>query len=57
MIYIILFFWKYEGDSYTLIRANMIAKIEAQNKSTNLKPTKSFNGNTFYIINLHLIFV
>ncbi|KAL4135975.1 hypothetical protein QTP88_007549 [Uroleucon formosanum] len=31
-------------DSYTLIRANMIAKIEAQNKSTNLKPTKSFNA-------------
>ncbi|XP_060855881.1 SANT and BTB domain regulator of class switch recombination-like [Metopolophium dirhodum] len=30
-------------DSYTLIRANMLAKIEAQNKSTNLKPTKSCN--------------
>ncbi|CAI6357524.1 unnamed protein product [Macrosiphum euphorbiae] len=27
-------------DSYTPILANMLAKIEAQNKSTNLKPTK-----------------
>ncbi|XP_025191196.1 uncharacterized protein KIAA1841 homolog [Melanaphis sacchari] len=35
-------------DSYTLIRANILAKIEARNKPAGIKSTKTFLGNNLY---------